>query len=444
MTEDFEVIIIGAGIAGLASALDLAHAGLRVAILEARDRIGGRIYTKRDPVTNAPIELGAEFIHGKPPEILDVLKKLGLHPVPASGEDWCVENGELSPCNLFSDLDQVLDRMSDRGSDESFLEFLQRCCSDLGKETRERALAYIEGFHAADPALISVHSLKRGLGAEEKIEGGRAFRPPGGYETLLNYLHNSLQAIAVPVLLNTVVQQIHWGDRGIELSAHTDDGHKNFSARRVLITLPLGVLQAAPELPGGVRFVPDLPDNKKSALARLAMGKVIRITLRFRHRFWEKLKPHNNSNTLAKMRFLFSQESWFPTWWTTFPERLPMIVGWAPYHSAAELSKADESLVFSSACERLRSLLHMGEQEIEQLIESASWHDWMKDPFTRGAYSYVKVGGESAQAELAAPVGTRLFFAGEATDTSGYHGTVHGAMASGKRAVKEILAAVRG
>src|ERR1041384_6245332 len=99
MTEDFEVIIIGAGIAGLASALDLAHAGLRVAILEARDRIGGRIYTKRDPVTNAPIELGAEFIHGKPPEILDVLKKLGLRPVPASGEDWCVENGELSPCN---------------------------------------------------------------------------------------------------------------------------------------------------------------------------------------------------------------------------------------------------------------------------------------------------------------------------------------------------------
>lgn len=441
MTDDFEVIIVGAGIAGLASALDLAHAGLRVAILEARDRIGGRIYTKRDPVTNAPIELGAEFIHGKAPEILDVLKQLNLGPVPVSGEDWCFENGELSRCDLFSDLDQVLERMSDQGPDESFLEFVQRCCSDLSEKTREQALAYIEGFHAADPALISVHSLTRGLRADEKIEGDRAFRPPGGYETLLNYFRNSLQASGVPILLNTVVQQIHWGSEGIEISAHTDDGHKSFSAPRVLITIPLGVLQTAPEQPGGMRFIPDLPDTKKNALAHLAMGKVMHVTLRFRHRFWEELRPGNRSKTLSGMRFLFSQEAWFPTWWTTLPERLPIIIGWAPFHWAAELSEADESLVFSSACERLRSLLHMGEQEIEQLVESASWHDWMNDPFTRGAYSYVKVGGDSAQADLAAPVGTKLFFAGEATDTSGYPGTVHGAIASGKRAAKEIIAA---
>jgi monoamine oxidase len=120
-----------------------------------------------------------------------------------------------------------------------------------------------------------------------------------------------------------------------------------------------------------------------------------------------------------------------------------MITGWAPFHWADQLSGSDEALVFSSACERLRSLLRMGERKIEDLVESASWHDWQNDPFSRGAYSYVKVGGDSAQADLAAPLENRLFFAGEATDVSGYHGTVHGAMASAQRAANEIHTLVR-
>jgi monoamine oxidase len=81
----------------------------------------------------------------------------------------------------------------------------------------------------------------------------------------------------------------------------------------------------------------------------------------------------------------------------------------------------------------------MGEQQIEDLTESAAYHDWQTDPFARGAYSYVKAGGDSAQAGLAAPLEQTLFFAGEATDVSGYHGTVHGAIASGHRAAQEIL-----
>jgi len=116
-----------------------------------------------------------------------------------------------------------------------------------------------------------------------------------------------------------------------------------------------------------------------------------------------------------------------------------MIVGWAPFHCAEELSGQDPTVIFSSACETLRVLFKMGEQQIEELTESAAYHDWQSDPFSRGAYSYVKAGGDGAQADLAAPVEQTLFCAGEATDVSGYHGTVHGAVASGHRAAQEIL-----
>jgi monoamine oxidase len=116
-----------------------------------------------------------------------------------------------------------------------------------------------------------------------------------------------------------------------------------------------------------------------------------------------------------------------------------MITGWAPFHCAEELSEKDPTLILSSAFETLRVLFKMGEQEVEDLTDSAAYHDWQTDPFSRGAYSYVKAGGDSAQADLAAPLHQTLFFAGEATDVSGYHGTVHGAIASGQRAAQEIL-----
>jgi monoamine oxidase len=438
MQEKADVVIVGAGVAGMTAALEIARAGLRVAIVEARDRVGGRVFTKRDSVTHAPIELGAEFIHGRPPEIMDRLRELPINPIPSSGEDWCEKDGQLAPCDLFSDVDALLEKMDDRGPDESFLDFIERCCPEASDDTKNRARRYIAGFHAADPAKISVHSLVRGLRADERIDGERTFRIPGGYAVLINHFQKQLGATAVPIHLNTIVHNVRWRPGEVVLDCHTDDGHCSYSARQVLLTLPLGVLQAGPEKAGAVRFVPDLPVSKQNALANISMGKVMRVTLRFRERFWDNVRP-NGSKTLAQMRFLLSQESWFPTWWTTLPERNPMMTGWAPFHCAEKLSGQDPTVILSSACETLRVLFKMGAQEIEDLTESATYHDWQTDPFSRGAYSYVNVGGDSAQGDLAAALQETLFFAGEATDISGYHGTVHGAIASGQRAAEEIL-----
>lgn len=438
MQTDADVIVVGAGVAGMAAALDLVPRDMTVAIVEARDRIGGRVYPKPDAVTNRSIELGAEFVHGRPREIFDPLRELNIDPIASSGEDWCEQDGRLTQCDLFSDVDALLARMNEDGPDESFLEFIQRCCPESSKETKERARAYITGFHAADPAAISVHSLVRGMRADEKIAGDLAFRIPGGYAVLIDLFGKRLSTAGVPVHLNTIVREVRWSDHKVTLSCHTDEGHKYFSAPRVLLTLPLGVLQLLPDDAGAVRFIPELPQSKKSALSHLAMGKAMRVTLQFRERFWERVEPRG-SKTLAEMRFLFSRRKWFPTWWTTMPERWPVITGWAPFHYAEELSGHDAAMIFSSACQTLGGLLHLSEQEVENLVESAAFHDWQTDPFSRGAYSYVKVGGDSAQADLATPIEHTLFFAGEAANVSGYHGTVHGAIASGQRAARQIL-----
>jgi monoamine oxidase len=170
------------------------------------------------------------------------------------------------------------------------------------------------------------------------------------------------------------------------------------------------------------------------------MGKVIRITLRFHHRFWNYLSPSGaHASTLAKMSFLFSEDEWFPTWWTTMPNELPFIIGWAPFHCAEKLSGQSHSFVVERALLTLSTPMKVRIGELRSLLDAAYFHDWQSDPFSRGAYSYAKVGSDGAQKILGAPIEHTLFFAGEATDTTGNNGTVHGAMASGHRAAQEIL-----
>ncbi|HEV2729927.1 MAG TPA: NAD(P)/FAD-dependent oxidoreductase, partial [Terriglobales bacterium] len=254
-------------------------------------------------------------------------------------------------------------------------------------------------------------------------------------------LRRELQTENVSLQLNTVATAIGWRHGSVEVSFRNHSGVITMTAPRLLITLPLSILQAIPEEPFAVRFVPDLPRQKQAALDKLAMGKVIRVTLRFRERFWEHLRPPHSteSKSLANMSFLLSQEEWFPTWWTTTPEKLPIITGWAPFRCAERLSGHSTEFVIDKSLRSLSCLLKVSTSELERLFAQAYWHDWESDPFSRGAYSYVKAGGDGAQQALAAPVESTLFFAGEATDISGHNGTVHGAIASGYRAAKQIL-----
>jgi monoamine oxidase len=448
MVEKKPVIIVGAGIAGLAAACKLGGSGLSVVMLEARERIGGRILTLREPACASAIELGAEFIHGMPPEILQPLQQSRSEITEVDGDNWCVSDGRLRACDFFSQVDSILKEMEDSSPDESFLDFLQRCFPNSEhdrklEDAKRRAVNYVSGFNAADPSLVGVHWLVEGMRAEKKIQGERVFRSKNGYQDLLDYFQRQIARLDVTIHTGTVVESIAWKADWAEIRAHGGDQPEVLTASKVLITLPLAVLQAsigqATVAESTVRFTPALPKQKLEAMKKMEMGRVVRVVLRFCHRFWENICPAGENKALAGMSFLFSQDEWFPTWWTAMPKEDPIITGWAPFRSAERLSSQSQNSVVQQALHTLAGLLSLSQQNLEGGLESACFHNWQSDPFSRGAYSYGKVGSEGAQQALGAPVENTLFFAGEATDVSGHNGTVHGAIASGYRAAEEIL-----
>jgi monoamine oxidase len=448
--KNLDVIVIGAGAAGITAALKLHDAGLSVAIVESRDRIGGRIFTLRDPKFEAPVELGAEFIHGRPPQLWQLINEWKIPTHEVDGDNWCSEDGQLKPCDFFSDVNEILEKMDGKKPDLSFLEFLETYSSKSGNSRREQrarewATSYVTGFNAADPAIVGVHWLVKEQRAEEKIDGDRAFRGERGYAALIEIFQKQLADSGITVQKNTIVQDIEWQPGRVDITARCPNGTTKLSAPRAVITVPLGVLKARPDENGAIQFTPELTREKRAAIDGVMMGEVIRVTLRFRQRFWEDLPllRGKDSKTMDGMSFLLSGDDWFPTWWTTMPAKLPFLVGWAPFHSARRLSGKNEAFVVEQSIRTLHRLLGVSVQELEGQLEHAYFHDWQSDPFSRGAYSYGKVGEVHAPEALTQPVENTLFFAGEATDVAGNNGTVHGAMASGERVANQIKAVAR-
>jgi len=428
MAERGDVIIVGAGVAGLAAAGELSRAGLKVILLEARDRIGGRILTVHPPAVNFPVELGAEFVHGLSDEIWDIVRAADLPTHEVSGEMWCKREEKLSPCSdFFEEVDDVLAGLKRSHPDSPFTEYLDECkCKE---DDRDWAYSYVEGFHASFPERISVNSLVRGMEADAEIDGQRAFRILRGYDSLVEQLRRGLREENVVTHLNTVVSGVEWGETGVRVEA----GGLEYLATYGLITLPLGVLKD-----GGVEFTPAL-DMKRAAMNGLEMGMVVRVVLQFRSRFWAGIKDDRGRN-MGEMSFLFSKDPSFPTWWSSMPAETPLLVGWAAGHKAQKLMGGGN--VEQEAIAALARVLRVERTLIEEQLEICHRHDWQADAFSRGAYTYAAVGGENAANDLAAPVANTLFFAGEATDYTGHNGTVHGAIRSGKRAAKEVMEVV--
>ena len=439
-----DVIVIGGGASGLTAAAELAEAGLSVIVLEARDRIGGRIFTiTSEPQRSRPtfpIELGAEFIHGRPSEILDVLRrnKIPLHEV--KGDSWCVTHGRIESCDFFSEVDDILQKMDNNQPDESFTSFLRRYCPRAPKAVKQRTLNYVSGFNAADPAKVGVHWLVQQMKAEEKIQGDRAFRTRGGYAELVDVLRKRVAKAGVRVQLNAVARRVLWKQGRVAIHGVCKGKAFALTASRALATVPVGVLRGRHGQEGVIEFSPALPRDKLKAIAGIEMGKAVRLVLQFRERFWERIRPGSRQKTLDQMGFLFSENKWFPTWWTAMPARFPILTAWGAGQSAERI-ESDSMPVEQRALRTISELLGLELDEANRLLEKVYFHDWQSDPFSRGAYSYVKAGAADAPKILGQPVEDTLYFAGEAADISGNNGTVHAAIASAQRAVREILRA---
>jgi monoamine oxidase len=432
-----EVVVIGAGVAGLACAQALCEAGLRVTILEARSRVGGRIWTVHPSLTNAPVELGAEFIHGLPREVWQIVERAGLQTHELTGNRWRLEQARLVPMSGSWDLiDAIFSRIDESASDESFQDFLERACGDLPQHTRIEATAYVEGFHACNVSRISAHALARWYRSDREIQGHRGFRFPNGYEGLVRALVAATKQDLLTVRLNTVVTEIAWNPGTVEVTAQSPDQqpHASIRADAVVITLPLGVLQAPLGTGGAVRFRPELTE-KADALKQLEMGTAIRLVLCFRHCFWTD--PKLVQSPMLDMSFLSSPEELFPTWWSSVGSA--MLTGWSGGVRAEQLSGRGNASITECGLEVLHHIFGVPLETLQGLVQESFVHDWHSDPYSRGAYSYVLADSEEPARRLAAPVGNTLFFAGEATDFSGHNGTVHGAIASGQRAATELL-----
>jgi len=444
MQQTADVLIVGAGAAGLAAARELTAAGLNVVVLEARDRIGGRIYTQREAEAAWPIELGAEFIHGAPPETLKMVEQARLLLCDVPERHWYLRAGVLTKSGAFwAKLDDVMAQMKRAGQrDQSFREFLDAYDQrhELG-EAKAMAEMYVQGFHAARLERIGVLGLNKVNEAADKIDGDKQFRLLDGYGRIAQWLYTEALAHGAKFHLDTEVKEVRWRKDHVEIRAKAKAGLQHYEATRALMTLPLGVLHAPAGEAGAVRFIPALV-NKAEAANRLAMGQVVKITLRFRARFWEELKlpaQGEHEEDLAQFAFLHAPDELIPTWWTQLPVRVPLLVGWVGGPRAEQLLAKGAELILKHALEALARMLVVPLRRIEELLAASYIHDWQADPYARGAYSYVPVGSLDAQAQLAQPVAATLFFAGEATNTEGHSGTVHGAIATGNRAAREII-----
>ncbi len=427
--------MIGAGAAGLAAAAALSRSGRSVQVLEARDRIGGRIWTRLEPGLAAPVELGAEFIHGDSPETYELLRQAGGSAVDTSGEHWSLIDGRLQR-RTESLLGQVRGAFEAaevlRKPDISLETFLAgEAGRALPEEARAMARAFVSGFDAADPRLVSLHSV-----AEEWRSGGMLdssqSRPSGGYHTVLQALAGALDRARVQVRLQTVVTAIDWSSGSVEIQAERLGRPWRASARSAVITVPLAVLRAAGGAPGAIRFRPGL-ESKQPALDRILCGAVLKVMLRFRRAFW----AGHDGGRHADASFFHSPGKVFATLWTPLPVRAPLLSAWVGGPAAARLCESSDEEIMRAALDGVGTVFPGYDVEAE--LESAHLHNWARDPFARGAYSYLGVGAGHARELLAAPLGGTLFFAGEATDTTGEPATVTGALRSGARAAMEVI-----
>lgn len=425
-----KVLVLGAGIAGLSAAYHLKGAGIEATVLEARDRIGGRVWTDRD-FADIPIEFGAELIHGRSAEVntWEWVEKLRLRTwrwnklddsmIRTEEGDWLTmgaaraasaeldstrswDLGDAPAARNDEDLGSYLRRI---GFSEKQLRYVQRTFANAEGESMYRLNA---AAHVPDASGGS-----RGVDSDGEDESSD-FRILDGYDT---YYHGLAEGL--DIRLNCVVRTIDWTD-GAQVVV---DGGQDYSADVAVITLPLGVLQS-----GRLRFAPALPPMKQEALNGLKMGPVMKLIYLFE-------APLLDSSIGA----IYARGN-PPMWWSPSLGREGGATVWTGFFSgdyAREMLALGEERAIQKGLKTLRQ--EIGNPALQ--FVKARWVSWPDDPYALGGYSVCLPSHYEARDKLAKAT-PPLYWAGEASAPHHLTAMVHGAYFTGRRAAQEIVESV--
>lgn len=418
-----DVLVLGAGIAGLAAARTLVDKGLSVIILEARNRVGGRMWT--DSSLGLPLDLGASWIHGvNGNPITELAKQFGVKTVSTDDENgiaFAADGSELPDDEfarmeaLFKDIyEEVATMQEDTDEDMSLQEAFNEVLAsrDLSEEDLRRLnyYAYIGTAleYGADMKDLSLWEWDQ----DEEFSGEEVIFP-GGYNQITDGLAKGLD-----IRLETVVKTVRYSSDGVEVE--TSAG--SFVADKAVVTFPLGVLKQAL-----VKFEPPLPESKQEAIDRLAMGVLNKVYLKFPETFWDE--------DVQTISYMGEELGEWGDWLSFVPfTGEPVLMAFHGGDKGFEIEDLSDDEIRAGAMNTLRMMFGDDIPEPEGMLITR----WGKDPFAFGAYSHIPpfASGDDYDA-LFAPVDDVLFFAGEATSRE-YPSTVHGAYLSGVAAAEEM------
>lgn len=412
MADSFDVIVIGSGPAGLSAARDLQKGGKRVVILEARDRIGGRVHTVRE---RGVVEAGAEFIHGENAVTWQIVREHGFKT-----EIWGEERSDSyrifgEKGGIRPDTEEFYKRFAVTDDelwaymkeDISLAEYFRRYATD------PEAAAYMEreisDTETADPEKISV----LGLDNEDTAllsTNLKDYWIVDGYDQVMSALGSGVE-----IRKKHVVVRVRWSTGKVEVEC---DNGAHFTAKHLVMTIPIGVLKRCPP-----EFLPRLPETFEDAVRKIGFGSATKFTA-----WMAKGTPYfKHLSVRAKVANF---------WQRRFGEE-PVIVGFSGGKEAEELSRMSEADAIQAGIESLAVGLGSA---VKHLILHARHFTWSNDKFAYGSYTYPTLGMGNPRAILKQSIDSTIFYCGEATNTEGNPGTVHGSIEEGRRAAREILA----
>ncbi len=414
-----DIIVVGAGAAGLMAARELSKAGKKVLILEARDRVGGRIFSL-DSEFGFPAQGGAEFVHGEALTTRALIEEAKLHVTSLrEGEMANLCSGSLEIENVVFKPEKLKEALKKLKTDMPIAEFLRvHFGGTEDSDLRNAVLGMVEGYDAADPERASTFAIRNEWLGDENWQADRIEE---GYGALMNFLETECRTHGVDIEFGIEVLKVT-----IRNEITLETAGRVFTGERALITVPLPVLSE-------MEFEPSILE-KKRAISRMGWGGAIKILLRFEEPFWLGASGGNFENILY-----LRTEGPIGVWWTQFPERSPLLSGWLAGPDAEKYKGNSDAEILEIGLTSLSNVFHMEKADLKKQLKNWKVANWLADPFSKGAYSYATVQSVEAAKILAEPIQNKVFFAGEALYGGKDTATVEGALSSGKKTAENIL-----